>query len=114
MDTREFLASQIISELQRVHLKAIQGFSQQATTILEIITTARNIHDILVVKTNTTSILLRELYGQTDFTQVYNIYKYSLTTLLLTVDFKIQTQLTELAVKLSKSTPLSPDQLKSV
>ena len=112
MDTREFLASKITNELEKFHYNSIHSFSQNSNSIFDIISTAKQIHETLVLKTDTAIILLKEKYGQTDFTQIYNIYRHSLTTLLLTTDFKIQARLTKLAVKISDSTSCSIESLR--
>ena len=114
MDTRTFLASKITTELEKFHYRAIHGFPQTSNSIFDIISSAKHIHETLVLKTDTTIILLKEIYGQTDFTQIYNIYRHSLTTLLLTTDFKIQTKLTELHLRISESPLLSVENLRSL
>ena len=114
MDTRNFLASKITTELEKFHHKAIHGFPQTSNSIFDIISSAKHIHETLVLKTDTTIILLKEIYGQTDFTQIYNIYRHSLTTLLLTTDFKIQTKLTQLHLRIPESPLLSVENLRSL
>ena len=114
MDTRNFLASKITTELEKFHHRAIHGFPQTSNSIFDIISSAKHIHETLVLKTDTTIILLKEIYGQTDFTQIYNIYRHSLTTLLLTTDFKIQTKLTQFHLRISESPLLSVENLRSL
>ena len=81
MDTRDFLTSKITIELEKFHHRAIHGFPQTLNSIFDIISSAKHIHETIVLKTDTTIILLKEICGQMDFVQIYNIYRHSLTTL---------------------------------
>ena len=114
MDTRNFLASKITAELEKFRYRAIHGFPQTSNSILDIVSSAKHIPETLVLKTDSTILLLKEIYGQTDFAQIYNIYRHSLTSLLLTTDFKIQTKLTELQLRISDSPLLNIENLRSI
>ena len=114
MDIKTELVKQVNADLQRTHAQILQSFPQSAITIQEILLHAKNIHDLLLIKTDSTAIILRELYNQTDFTSIHNIYRQSLTTLLLTIDFKIQAQLTKLALLITSPTPVSAENLHSI
>ena len=70
MDTRNFLASKITIELEKYHHRAIHGFPQTLNSIFDIISSAKHIHETIVLKRDTTIILLKEIYGQTDFVQI--------------------------------------------
>ena len=114
MDVRTPLIRKVIDDLQKTHTEILQTFPHCSTSIPDILLQAKIIHDLLLIKTDTTAILLREVYGYSDFKPIHNIYRHSLTTLLLTINFKIQARITKLALLLANGNILTPDDLRTI
>ena len=95
--------NQLLIDFQKDHTTILKQITEVSPTIKETYRLSRLVYDQLYNKTETTIILLREFHKITDFSKFMAIYQQSLTLLLLTVNFKVHSQLTKLALSAKHS-----------